>query len=487
MLFVSRKGGFILITILMFFVLLTVIVAVYLFLSTIEMRQVVNNLDDAKALALAEAGIERGIRGIRDDVLTTTQIGIADLRGEDTDLSISIGTRDNMRYIDSAVATINANTDQAILRRFDSNYTNTRINSIELHARAARSGTGTNPTMQVSYTVDGVNYTTAITQLLTSTTLTDFSANITGTLSWQTIMSANFRLRTMRTAGTRTINLDSMYLRVTYEIDTNTESWATGGFATFPINLGDGTIESINITAEQGKVHLNTASQPLLRYLMFERGVPGATANTLARRIVNYRASKFFDSVEELKQINGMTQVYYDLIKDYVSVYSFINTYATRLTGNRAPININTASREVLEAIFDPLNLAASDPASLATDIINTRASNPFTCFYSSDSAITTDFYDFIINRAYLTAAQRNRVLDNADASQLVPVSGYAGFNAATTEFSYDTNSFLIDAVGKKSDSSRRVKTIIKDDGNKYLDTFIGDTTLTKYWREIAQ
>jgi DNA uptake protein ComE-like DNA-binding protein/Tfp pilus assembly protein PilX len=483
----TNERGFILITILMFFVLLTVVVAVYLFLSTTELRQAANNLNDAKALALAEGGLERGIREIRDDVLTSTQTGTADLRGADTILSISIGIPANMRYIDTAVATINANTDQAILRTFDSNYTNTRIIAIELHARASRSGTGTNPTMQVSYTTNGSTYTVAIAQTLTSTSLTDFSANLPSSLTWSTIMSSNFRLRAMRTGGTRNISLDSMYLRVTYEIDTNTESWATGAYASFPLALGDGTIESVSITAEQGKVHLNYASQVLLRYLMEELGIASATANTLATNIVNYRNVKFFDSVEELQQVSGITNAYYNLLRDYVTVYSFINTNAFRPNSPRAPININTASRQILEAIFDPLSLGASDPASLATDIINTRATNPFSCFYSADAAITSDFYDFVNTRSYLLLypARRNRILDNADASLLVPVSGFAGYNAVTTEFSYDTNSFMVDAIGTFRGVSRRVKMVIQDNGNKYLGTYIGDTALSKYWREI--
>ncbi len=480
-----NRNGFILITVLMFFVLLASLVAVYLFLATAEYRQAGNALLDAKALALAEAGLERGIREIRDDVLATTQVGTADLRGADTSLCVSIGTPANMRYIDTVVATINANTDQAILRTFDSNYTNTRIKHIELHARAARSGSGTDPTMRISYTTDGVVYTNAITQTLTSTTLTDFSVDIAVALTWQTIMNPNFRLRAMRTAGTRTINLDSMFLRITYEIDTNTENWATGNFSAFPITLGDGTIDSISIIAEQGKVHLNTASQSLLRYLMQERGIPSATANTLANNIVNYRNTKLFDSVEELKNVSGITSAYYDLIKDFVSVYSFINTYATRPSGARAPIDINTATREVLEAVFDPLSLGANDPASLTTDIINTRATIPFTCFYSSDAAVTGDFYDFVNSRGYLTAAERNRTLDNADASSLIPVSGFAGYNAVTTEFSYDTNAFTIDSIGSINGVSRGVRTLIQDDGNKYLTTSAADTTPKKYWREL--
>jgi hypothetical protein len=82
-----------------------------------------------------------------------------------------------------------------------------------------------------------------------------------------------------------------------------------------------------------------------------------------------------------------MTSVNYNLIRDYVTVYSFINANAySNTTSNprttkvsRAPINVNTAPREVLEAIFDDasLTLDAGEAATLATDIINARTTAP--------------------------------------------------------------------------------------------------------------
>lgn len=224
---------------------------------------------------------------------------------------------------------------------------------------------------------------------------------------------------------------------------------------------------------------------------MEERGVASATASTVATNIVNYRGAALtnpFDSVEELMQVTGMTQAIYDLIKDYVTVYSFINTNVTRPpaagTGSRAPININTASREVLEAIFDPLPIGATDAASLATDIISTRATTPFTCFYSGNAAVTTDFYDFVNSRAYLTAAERNAVLDNADASLLAPVSGTAGVSGVTTEFSYDTNAFKVESLADVFGRRYRIKTILGDNGSRTFTTFVGDTSSVGYQKE---
>lgn len=486
------KRGFILLVSFVFMLVLAGLAAGLLFMVTYETRDVGVQVEDYKLLNLAEAGLQRALRVIRDDVLGTTQTGTTFLRGADTTGSVSITNLDRIRYVDSSSAVINSSTDEARLRTYDANYTNARISAVYLGARSSRVSAGGGATLQVSYTTNGSfpqTGNTVLTQVLT-TSLAYYSANITSdrVWTWATIMNPNFILRGMRTAGGSNVNIDAIYLIVTYEIDTNTESWYTGSYASFPVSLGEGAIQSVSITAEQGKVHLNTASQSLLRYLMEERGIASATANTLAVNIVNYRTSNYFDSVEELQQVSGMTAAYYDLIKNYVTVYSFINSYSQRLATGRAPININTASREVLEAVFDSLSLGASDPASLATDIINARAAAPFGCFYSSDSGVTNDFYDFVRGRSYLSTSgnpdEQDRVLDNADSSSLVPVSGSSGYNAVTTEFCYDVSSFKVESLADIGGRRQRLKTIIGDDGSKAFTTYSGDTTSTGYRKE---
>lgn len=267
--------------------------------------------------------------------------------------------------------------------------------------------------------------------------------------------------------------------------------------------LGNGNIESVNIIDECGKVHLNYASAELLRYLMVECGIADFDARVIAQNIVDYRTKKFFDSIEEVKQVKGMTTDYYDLIRDYVTVYSFINDGVFRPTGARAPVNVNTASRGVLEAIFDPLGLGGgvapgvdkTDASRLAGDIMIRRESQPFTYFESSDptqdgtipASNRSDFYGFINGdipgypMKYLSTKEKRLIWDNADAS----ISDWGGGNCISTEFSYYSDGFMIDAVGKKSGSTSQVRMVIKDGGDKYLDTCIGDTALTKYWRQV--
>lgn len=473
---------------------LTALVSALVFMTIHETTDIGAQVDDAKMLFLADAGVERALREIRRDYVTTTQTGAADLRGASTTGSTSVDEVARIRYIAEATgnATINASGDEAILSTFDANYTNTRIVSVFLGLRASRASDGSGATVEVKYTTTGsfgggAAGPTKLTAILT-TTMTAYSANITAdrTWTWPTIMSSNFKMNCQRDSGTSSVNLDAIYLSVTYEIDTNTEPWSTGSYQTYPVSLGDGTIQSVSITAEQGKAHLNTASQTLLRYLMEENGVASATANTVATNIVSYRGSNNFDTIEEVQQVSGMTSSIYSAIDQDITVYSYINTNAQRPTGSRAPININTASRQVLEAVFDApaLGLGDTDPASLATDIINTRATAPFRAFYSSDSAVTTDFFEFVNDRSYLTATERNNVLDNADASSLVPVPDFAGFTGVTTEFSYDTNTFKVESVGRVSARDFRVKTILGEKGAKTFTTFVDDTTSVGYRQE---
>ena len=252
------------------------------------------------------------------------------------------------------------------------------ISASEHHGRAEERI----PVIQLQYTLDGtwtspVNVGSTVTISSTSTASPNFEfRTIAATPSWSNLLASsgnNFRIRAYRVSGSRSTYIDYLCIRVTIKNDAVTEPWYTtfknsdGTTKTVNIGLGSGVVESAPIDDEQGKVHLNYAAQSLLRYLMVDCGIADATANTLATNIVTYRGSSLFDTVEELQQVSGMTTAYYDLIKNYVTVYSWVNPNVQRTTGSRAPININTAPRAGTEAVFDPLGLGATDPATLAT------------------------------------------------------------------------------------------------------------------------
>lgn len=497
----KNKKGFILILTLIFMTVLTIVTGSFMYMTNADMRSTAPQSDDINLTGLADAGIERAYRAIRDDYSGSalspgSASGVADLRGGDTSLSsgsgISNATR--MRYIGESSGNATLSTGTAIIRTFDSNYTNTRIISLEPHIRASRATGGQGATIQFSYTTDGTNYTILLTKALpSSTAIVDYSGTAITGLSWSQIMSPNFRLRAIRTAGNRNVNIDAMYLRVTYGIDTLKESRATGGYASFPIYLNGGAIDSITITDEQGKIHLNYASQALIQNLLTNLGISGAS--TKASAIVNYRGATLtnpFDSVEELQRVTGITATNYAAIRNYVTVYSFVNSNVYRPTGPRAPININTAPFEVLKSIFDSLSLGTNDASTLANAIITQRSQAPFVGFYTSASTSNnTYFYNFVRNASYLSTSgnpdEKDRVMDNGDPSILVPFSGAAAFNALTTEFCYASNTFYIETVASLKGRNLRVKTLR---GNGYdpnrIRTFATYTTdaIFSGWRK---
>lgn len=472
-----------------FLVVLALMSAALTYMVTAETKDVGFQVEDSQLLYLAEAGVERAFREIRNDYVSATQTGTAEIRGASTSGSSSVTNVDRIRYEEDGNAAINNSTDLALLQTFDANYTNTRITSVSLGVRADRNSGGTGATLEVSYTTNGTfpeAGNTVLTQALTATQ-TYYYADITAdrTWTWATIMSSNFKLRAVRTAGNRDINLDYLFVKITYEIDTNTEPWSTGSYQSYPITLGAGSVQSVSITAEQGKVHLNTASQALLRYLMVENGIADGTANTVATDIVTYRTTNPFDSIEEIQQVTGVTSTIFSAIDQDATVHSSINTYAQGPAGARAPVNVNTASQAVLEAIFDPITFSkGSDITDLADDIITQRGTAPFTCFYSADSAVTTDFYDFVRARSYLSNNEDDRVLGNADASVLIPREGGNSEDALTTEFSYDTNTFKVESVANVNGRDFRVKTILGESGSKTFTTYSGDTTSLGYRQE---
>jgi DNA uptake protein ComE-like DNA-binding protein len=489
-----HRRGFILLLTLIFMTVLAVVAGAMIYYVSRQMQGAAPQKDDMNLESLADAGIEKAHRAIRDDYLTTTATGVADLRGGAVYNSASGTTvpANSLFYIGSSNATISANGSWFEVGTLDSNYANAKIVSIVPYIRAAKSSpSGNNPTVTFSYSTNASGYTMVLTQTLTSSTITQYAGTAITGLTWSQIMSANFRLRATGSGiSNRNVVVDAMWLRVTYGIDTLKESWATGSYATFPISLGSGSIQSIAITDEASKVHLNYASQSLLTNLLTNLGV--SSASTKAANIVSYRGASLtnpFDSVEELQQVSGITASDYTAVKDYVTVYSFQNSNVYRPTGPRAPVNINTASNAVLKSAFDSLALGAGDAQSLANDIITFRNSTPFTCFYSADAAVTTDFYDFVVGRSYISGtgspSERDMVMDTADASSLIPrAAGATGYNCPTTELCYAGYTFMIDCLARYNSRNLRVKTIRGNDGAREFATYVGDATLTGWRKE---
>lgn len=513
----NDRRGFILIISFVFMVMLTVMVGAFLYMISAEIKG--SGYQDYALLSIAEAGAQRALREIRDEVLSVTPtIGVADLSGATTSGTAG-GGMPRVRYYNESSPNIlimdatSAAGTTVILQDYDLNYlesTDTTIaGSVIKNVKIGccykkTSGGGSTPRLEILYTTNGTFPQAGNSSFDVAVTSTSYNAspfvvlditNDRNPWMWSLINSSNFQIRarayTPDAPRNRDADIDYLFLQVTYEIDTLKEKWADGTYASFPIVLGSGKMQSVSITDEQRKVHLNTASDSLLINLMTRCGITSPSPSTIVSNLRTYlagKASHAFDSVEELQQVTGMSATNYNYIKDYVTVYSFITPNAQRPAGSRAPVNINTAPLQVLEALYDDAALLGSAlSATFAADIIATRNTSPFTCFYTVDSTITTDFYDFVNTRGYLSAAQKNIVLDNADSSLLVPVAGYAGSNAVTTEFCYCTTAFKIDSLADSNPDPVtqgrrfRVKTILGYDGNRTFPTYSGDATPVGY------
>jgi len=516
------ERGVSLITAIVALLLLSVLGLAVVSLVMVESQISVNQLYSLQAFSLAEAGIERAIRAIRDDESTTqTADPTADGYCVTPSLDGYLATGSNggnyiralfygtsLTSTTAYYCTLNA-VATADLQVYDFqqryNLSGTPIRAMEIGIRARKNSSGgTSPVIQLRYTlnrnavpVTWVNVGGPITVSATAWGVPVFTT-IAVTPSWNDLMAgsgANFCIQAYRTnAVDRIAWIDYLCIRVTLKNDAVTEPWyttfkdASGNPLTVNIPLGSGVVESMPIDDEAGKVHLNYATQSLLRYLMVACGIADATANTLATNIVTYRGTNWFDTIEEVKQVSGMTTAYYDLIKDYITVYPWVNPNVQRTTGNRAPININTAPLQVLQAVFDPLAIGATDHTTLANAIIARRAVTPFSSMISSNPDDTSSSFARFVDTqtAYLTtAAERNAVKENCDASyyNLTQTTSWTGGNVVTTEFCYYSTAYSVTARGKVENSYRRAKRVFEDDGTFNIAALWG-TTLN-YWREV--
>jgi type II secretory pathway component PulK len=544
--------------------ILSVMVLVLLSMLAGEINLSSSYSDGSKSFYCAETGIERGIRSIRDDEMAAAQSnpnnngfsGTPSIDAYEAVGTGGTGTDTNVCFYEGVNYYTLFSGNNVDIYDFQQRYNlfGTTVKKVEIACRARRWGSGSMPSLRLSYSINGgPPWITVDTRQITNTSWTDpYYVEISvanPALLWDYLIdqTANFQIRALHFSGTRQIRVDYLALRVTIENDVLTEPWAAGTYATFPITVGDGNIKSINIADESGKININYAStyddnQTFLRQFLTESGItPTARVNLIATRIVEYRngtdqRSGFanvdddgngvtddvgelgaagsddnpFNTIEEIKLINlglnSLTASEYNSIKDNITVYSWLNNKVTQPLAIRAPININTASQIVLESIFDTLSLGASDPQSLAAAIISQRSTIPFSSMYSTNPDDTSSFATFVNNQsAYLTAAERNRVKENADASFYntgLTTTWSSALGTPAVEFCYYSNTFSIQstgAIGSPQRSQRTVKTIfgsifnynnyLQIPGSLRMKTYFNEsdnpTLRNTYWKEI--
>ena len=87
----NNRRGFVLRLTFVFMISLTIIVTGLLFMAAHEPSAAGSQIVDGQLVSLADAGIGRALREIRDEALSPTPtVGTADLRGADTSLSSSV-------------------------------------------------------------------------------------------------------------------------------------------------------------------------------------------------------------------------------------------------------------------------------------------------------------------------------------------------------------------------------------------------------------
>ena len=537
----TEKGMTLLFTLILM-VVLSAIIAAYLTMVSVETRNIGFQLGDAKAFWAAEGGIQMGCRAVNNDRDTLAPTAdptangycgtvffdgyLADGdNGSDYDRACFYATNPMLGQDSAFYTTLNAifNPAGTYVKVWDFqqrvNMIGTRIKSMRLVMWARRSGgKKPNPVIQLQYTINGgsewIDVGSAIT--LSKAGWTDYYYDAPTPGNWSSIMdTANFQIRALRTnSGNikgRKAEIDWLGLELVLECDTLTEPWASGSYVSLPFSMGNAAIESITVSDESSKVHLNYASQLLLQRLMEELSITDAANKAAA--IVNYRGSiGWFNTVEEVKQISNPAALDFgdfDALKYYITVYSWVNNRVTRTTGSRAPININTASTTVLKALFKTISLGGTSADDLANEIVADRVTSPFTHMSSSidykdkDENLQAFAYYLEEKSSILGADQRDMVRENADGSfynKNLPSSppdswSWNNNNETGTEFCYYTNTFLITAVGEDGGLRRTVRSIYGETynyaptyypdstGTFALPTYIGETP-RKYWRE---
>ena len=165
-------------------------------------------------------------------------------------------------------------------------------------------------------------------------------------------------------------------------VDSTTEAWA--GIDVFPANIGNGGYKVDKIYDCAGQIYINDANPKLKAILENLAAAVGLTAAD-GDAIFDNKGSGY-TTKEQLKLIPGFSQAKYDVIKNHITICAFVDPDVINpldaatpyAAAPRAPVNVNTASREVLIAVLTGVSngtntITAAGAASLADHLINNR------------------------------------------------------------------------------------------------------------------
>ena len=464
----ERRGAGVLIS---FFIMVSLIFVIVFLASLIAAKSKLSNLSHSsrQALSIAESAADIGMRSIRDDVGARPQTKNPYNYGYVSGVGID-PTKCSMPDMVRAVSSYSANNDEHVvlstpgssIEVYDfprlGSYLGTRIYDVKVGVRVVRTKPTDRSLLTVSISKDGGRvWHDAPNDIEMGDGWSKKGEDIhflslsQKYLSWKTLYNPDqVRIKITKKGGQASVLVDHLFLLITVEIDTITEPWSTASYISLPAVCLGGSIDTIHIEAESGKVHLNTAPLALITSLFMQYGVSQEIAVQCAQNIIAYRDKKPITHIEELLLIDGISPSVYNVevvdpdrgsrkLFDDITVYSWINSFA----GNRAPININTASHEVLAAVCTPI-IGSDKAVLLARDIIAKRGDLPFACISATyPENKNMSYADFITKRTYLLISDKEALVLSADFSR-----GHNTLKGNTAQFSFYSNSFLINGKG---------------------------------------
>ncbi|MFA5165059.1 MAG: type II secretion system protein GspK [Candidatus Omnitrophota bacterium] len=157
-------------------------------------------------------------------------------------------------------------------------------------------------------------------------------------------------------------------------------------------------------------------------------------------------ANRPFATKEEVMTSTGWTAAKYAVIRDYIAVNGYFDENSEDSTApvplgpgsyqRKSPVNINTASSEVLQAVLRGV-ITDQQAAALAAAIIAQRNTVPFRGWNAATAA--GGFDDFIDNVSITPAlglSDRANVKDNANPNRIKP-------STSTTDFCFNPGGFF--------------------------------------------
>ena len=165
-------------------------------------------------------------------------------------------------------------------------------------------------------------------------------------------------------------------------IDSSTETWAGTGPYSADIGSNNSGYVVTRISDCAGRIFINDTN-PNLRNILASLASACGLAASDGEAIFDNRPAGGYSSSEEIRTVPGFTQAKYDALADFVTVRAYVDPDVSSAAypyaaAPRAPVNVNTAGREVLIAVLNGISdgsgtVSSAEAASLADHLINGR------------------------------------------------------------------------------------------------------------------